>query len=97
MLASTAAVLPPTSTESDAVAPFPLPGLSAREIEVLLAWIQSDSKSEVARRLYIAAGTINTHLTRIRMKYQNVGRPASTKAALLARALQDGYITLEQL
>ncbi|MFG3618045.1 LuxR C-terminal-related transcriptional regulator [Nocardia sp. NPDC047654] len=73
------------------------PALSSREIEVLLAWIASDSKLEVSRRLYISLGTVNTHLARIRDKYAAVGRPAPTKAALVARALQDGLIDIEDL
>lgn len=73
------------------------PGLSAREVEVLLAWITNDTKSAVSRVLFIAPGTVNTHLSRIRTKYQSAGRPASTKAALLARAIQDGLIRLDEL
>ncbi|MFX0578328.1 LuxR C-terminal-related transcriptional regulator [Nocardia nepalensis] len=73
------------------------PALSSREIEVLLAWIGSDSKVEVGRRLYISLGTVNTHLARIRDKYAAVGRPAHTKAALVSRALQDELIGLDQL
>lgn len=73
------------------------PRLSAREVEVLLAWIKSDSKSAVSEILFIAPGTVNTHLSRIRIKYDEVGRTASTKAALLARAIQDGLIDLDEL
>lgn len=73
------------------------PGLSAREVEVLIAWITRDSKSAVSQSLFIAPGTVNTHLSRIRTKYQHAGRPASTKAALLARAVQDGLIGLDEL
>jgi DNA-binding CsgD family transcriptional regulator len=73
------------------------PSLSAREVEVLISWITNDSKSEVSRELFIAAGTVNTHLSRIRLKYQQAGRPAPTKATLLARAIQDGLIGLDDL
>lgn len=73
------------------------PALSRREIEVLLEWFDCDSKVEVGRRLYISLGTVNTHLSRIREKYSAAGRPAPTKAALVARALQDGLIRIEQL
>ncbi|BDT95051.1 MULTISPECIES: helix-turn-helix transcriptional regulator [Nocardia] len=73
------------------------PALSSREVEVLLAWIASDSKVEVGRRLYISLGTVNTHLARIRDKYAAVGRPAPTKAALVARALQDALIDIDDL
>ncbi|MFC4126248.1 LuxR C-terminal-related transcriptional regulator [Nocardia rhizosphaerae] len=73
------------------------PALSSREIEVLLAWLASDSKVEVGQRLYISPGTVNTHLARIRDKYAAVGRPASTKAALVVRALQDALIGIDDL
>jgi hypothetical protein len=36
-------------------------------------------------------------LSRIRAKYSAVGRTAPTKAALLARALQDGFIDIDDL
>lgn len=71
------------------------PALSDREREVLLAWFRSDSKEEAARSLYIAIGTMNTHITRIRTKYVAAGRPAATKAALFARALQDDITQLD--
>lgn len=73
------------------------PALSAREIEVLRAWIISDSKTTVARTLYISPATVGTHISRIRDKYDAVGRPAGSKASLVARALQDGHVTLEEL
>jgi DNA-binding CsgD family transcriptional regulator len=73
------------------------PGLTDREIEVLLCWIRLDSKTEVAKALFLSLGTVNTHLTRIRAKYTSVGRPAPTKAALVARALQDGLVDISEL
>lgn len=73
------------------------PALSAREIEVLRLWLRSDSKSAVANDLHIALGTVNTHLTRIREKYAQVGRDASTKSTLLVRALQDEIVDLAEL
>lgn len=73
------------------------PQLSAREIEVLRAWIISDSKITVARNLYISPATVGTHIVRIREKYDAVGRPAQSKAALVARALQDGHVQLDEL
>ena len=72
------------------------PELSKRERQVLLAWLRADSKLEAANSLYISVGTMNTHLTRIRTKYATVGRPAGTKAALLARALQDELTFLDE-
>lgn len=76
---------------------FADPGLTAREIAVLGAWLRCDSKQEVCAVLHIALGTVNTHLTRIRAKYSTVGRAAPTKASLVARALQDGLVTLDDL
>ena len=73
------------------------PGLAPREKEVLLAWIVCDNKDDVARRLGISATTVRTHLQRIRDKYAAAGRPASTKAALVARAIQDGLIDVNDL
>ncbi|GAB2910853.1 hypothetical protein GCM10027047_06360 [Rhodococcus aerolatus] len=73
------------------------PGLSPREVEVLLAWFRTESKILVGQALHIAPGTINTHLGRARAKYAAVGRPASTKSALLARAIQDGLIDPDEL
>ncbi|MGC0366590.1 DNA-binding CsgD family transcriptional regulator [Rhodococcus sp. 27YEA15] len=73
-----------------------VPRLSPREIEVLLTWLRSDTKRDAAQKLGLGIGTINTHITRIRTKYNDVGRPASTKSALFARAIQDGHTTLDQ-
>lgn len=72
------------------------PALSAREVEVMLGWLAADSKEEAAARLFISASTVSTHVARIRAKYAAAGRPAPTKAHLLARALQDGYTTLAE-
>lgn len=73
------------------------PKLSPREREVLVSWFRTESKELVAAALHITAATVNTHLTRIRTKYAEVGRPAPTKAALIARALQDGIVTMDEL
>lgn len=73
------------------------PALTDREIEVLRTWLMLDSKPAVAQELYISLGTVNTHLTRIRAKYADIGRAAPTKAALVARAVQDGLIALDDL
>lgn len=73
------------------------PQLTDRETEVLKAWFQTENKNLVARRLHIEPTTVNTHLQRVRAKYAATGRPAPTKAALLARAVQDGLISIETL
>lgn len=66
--------------------------LSEREREVLVAWFQTESKDLVGRQLFIAPTTVRTHLQRARAKYALVGRPAPTKSALLARAIEDGIL-----
>jgi DNA-binding NarL/FixJ family response regulator len=71
--------------------------LSEREREVLVAWFQTESKEAVGKRLFIAPTTVRTHLQRARAKYAGVGRPAPTKSALLARAIEDGILSLDDL
>lgn len=76
---------------------LPRPALTDREVEVLRTWLMVDSKPACGQELHISLGTVNTHLTRIRAKYSEIGRPASTKAALVARAIQDDIIDIEEL
>jgi DNA-binding NarL/FixJ family response regulator len=73
------------------------PQLSRREREVLIEWFQTENKNAVAERLYIEPSTVATHLQRVRAKYAAVGRPAPTKAALVARAIQDAILDVDDL
>lgn len=73
------------------------PSLSRREQQVLIAWFQTENKHAVAERLYIEPSTVATHLQRVRAKYAAVGRPAPTKAALVARAIQDDILSVDDL
>ena len=73
------------------------PRLSARELEVLRAWFASDSKTLVGKQLHLSAKSVETYIARVRVKYANVGRAAPNKAALVARALQDGLVELDDL
>ncbi|WP_158171222.1 response regulator [Rhodococcus sp. JT-3] len=73
------------------------PKLTEREREVLIQWFRTESKNFAAKALYITASTLATHLGRVRTKYAAAGRPAPTKAALVARALQDGIISIDDL
>ncbi|MGW2507846.1 DNA-binding response regulator [Streptomyces scopuliridis] len=73
------------------------PALTPREVEVLLEWFQSESKAMVGESLGISVRTVNTYLERVRIKYANAGRPATTKANLVARAIQDGLTSLDEL
>jgi DNA-binding NarL/FixJ family response regulator len=71
------------------------PALSRREREVLLLWLQSMSKASVARRMRVSENTVKQYVDRVRFKYARAGRPAATKAALLARAVEDGLVCTE--
>jgi DNA-binding NarL/FixJ family response regulator len=73
------------------------PRLSQREQQVLVAWFQTENKNAVAHRLFVEPSTVATHLQRVRAKYAAVGRPAPTKAALVARAIQDGILRVDDL
>ncbi len=73
------------------------PRLSQREQQVLIAWFQTENKHSVAEKLYIEPSTVATHLQRVRAKYAAVGRPAPTKAALVARAIQDDILSVYDL
>ncbi|RSN34571.1 DNA-binding response regulator [Amycolatopsis sp. WAC 01416] len=73
------------------------PRLSPREVEVLRAWFAASSKELVAAKLHITVKTVDTHITRVRVKYAGVGRDARTKSELVTRALDDGVITLAEL
>lgn len=92
---SRAAVLSQTKGEVSAVPKAP--HLSAREVEILRTWLLSDDKSEAAAKLHVTAATVSTHIVRIRDKYARAGRIATTKTTLLARALQDGYVHIDEL
>nr|MDT0658561.1 response regulator transcription factor [Micromonospora sp. DSM 115978] len=73
------------------------PVLSDQEREALLLWFQSMSKASVARRMRISEHTVKQYVDRARIKYARAGRPAATKAALLARAIEDGLIRAEEI
>jgi len=73
------------------------PRLTDREREVLLAWFQCESKQLVAARCGLSPRTVEGYIDRVRVRYARAGRPAPTKAALVARALQDGLIRLDDL
>lgn len=73
------------------------PALSPRETEVLLEWFHSESKDMVAHNLDMTVRRVNACLERVRVKYANVGREAPTKAALVARAIQDGLVRADEL
>lgn len=73
------------------------PRLTDRERQVLVSWFRTENKDVVAQKLNIEPTTVRTHLQRVRAKYAAIGRPASTKAALIARAIQDGILSVDDL
>jgi len=66
--------------------------LSAREREVLRLYAAGLPLKVVADRLGIAYSTAKENITRVRVKYVEVGRPAPTKVDLLRRAMEDGLL-----
>ena len=69
------------------------PALSAQERTALLLWFQGMSKASVASRMSLSVHTVNQYINRARVKYAKAGRPGPTKAALLARAIEDALIS----
>lgn len=67
--------------------------LSVREREVLRLYAAGLPLKVVADRLGVAYSTAKENITRVRMKYVEVGRPAPTKVDLLRRAMEDGILS----
>jgi DNA-binding NarL/FixJ family response regulator len=76
---------------------FGRPELTAQERRVLIEWLLTDNKDSVSKKLHIAPSTVRTHLQRIRRRYSEIDRPAPSKAALFARAIQDGLIGIHDV
>ena len=70
--------------------------LSTREREVLRLYATGLPLKVVAERLGVAYSTAKENITRIRVKYVEVGRPAPTKVDLLRRAMEDGIVQTAQ-
>ena len=68
--------------------------LSAREREVLRLYAAGLPLKVVADRLGVAYSTAKENITRVRVKYVEVGRPAPTKIDLRLRAMEDGILGL---
>lgn len=67
--------------------------LSVRERDVLRLYAAGLPLKVVAERLGVAYSTAKENITRVRMKYVEVGRPAPTKVDLLRRAMEDGILS----
>lgn len=68
------------------------PKLSPGESQALRLYAAGFSTNEVARRMNVQYETAKTYLRRVREKYARAGRPASRKAELMRRAVEDGYL-----
>ncbi|MFG6403872.1 MULTISPECIES: response regulator [unclassified Microbacterium] len=66
--------------------------LSVREREVLRLYAAGLPLKVVAERLGVAYSTAKENITRVRVKYVEVGRPAPTKIDLRLRAMEDGIL-----
>lgn len=69
--------------------------LSSRERDVLRLYAAGLPLKTVAERLGVAYSTAKENITRVRVKYVEVGRPAPTKVDLLRRAMEDGLVVEE--
>ena len=86
-----------TTAAIDSDTDFKAAKLSPREREVLSLYASGFALKQVANELNIKVATAKEHIDRVRAKYSNVGRPASTKTELLVRAIEDGILDEGQL
>ncbi len=61
--------------------------LSARELEILTLASEGFKRDEIARKLYVTAGTVQTHLHNIYLKLEVSGRTAAIKKAQTLKLL----------
>ncbi|WP_430868136.1 response regulator transcription factor [Demequina aurantiaca] len=66
--------------------------LSAREQEILSLYASGETATSVASIAQLSRDTVADYVSRIRRKYANVGRPATTRIDLYKRALEDGLL-----
>lgn len=69
------------------------PTLSEREAEALSLYASGLPMKSAARRMDISLGSFREYLLRVRRKYADVDRPATTKLDLYHRAVEDGYVS----
>jgi DNA-binding NarL/FixJ family response regulator len=66
--------------------------LSDREREVLVLYVSGVEIGQIAAQLFVSENSAREYLRRIRVKYGEAERPASTKVDLLRRAIEDGIV-----
>ncbi|MFF2049998.1 response regulator transcription factor [Leifsonia sp. NPDC058194] len=69
------------------------PRLSDGERQALVLYADGRTTSEVAKAMNVQYETAKTYLRRVREKYGKAGRPTSSRADLIRRAAEDGYLT----
>jgi DNA-binding NarL/FixJ family response regulator len=69
------------------------PRLSDGERQALILYADGRTTSEVAQAMNVQYETAKTYLRRVREKYGKAGRPTSSRADLIRRAAEDGYLT----
>lgn len=69
------------------------PKLSDGERQALILYADGRTTSEVATAMNVQYETAKTYLRRVREKYGKAGRPTSSRADLIRRAAEDGYLT----
>lgn len=70
---------------------------SDRERECSLLWFAGLTKKEIGAEIFLAESTVNTHLTRLRDKFEGRGLSAHNQALLLVRLLAEGELTLAEV
>lgn len=78
---------PATSAE-----PRIVPKLSSGETDALGLYSSGLSLAEVAEQMDVQYETAKTYIRRVREKYSKAGRPAGTRAELMRRAAEDGFL-----
>jgi DNA-binding NarL/FixJ family response regulator len=73
------------------------PQLSAQEQRALKLWFRLPKKLNVATEMRISVETVDQYISRARIKYAAAGRPALNKAAMVARAIEDGLVRPEDV
>lgn len=76
----------------DGDADFVRARLSDREREVLVLYVSGLEISQIAQQLFVTDNSAREYVRRIRAKYSEAERPASTKVELLRRAIEDGIV-----
>ncbi|WP_348786714.1 response regulator [Leifsonia sp. NPDC080035] len=69
------------------------PKLSDGERQALILYADGRTTTEVAQAMSVQYETAKTYLRRVREKYGKAGRPTSSRADLIRRAAEDGYLT----